>query len=479
MRESRSGETQRHYLDVARRGNASDVVMALWQLLERERLPVSELSTEWLALWDQVSESGGRVGPASVVERITHALADIQPVDKEIGDIRLATSQSVVLLLGAGASSPQPSSIPTVSGLLPELWRRARRVGREDIDRLEKWCQDHSITNIEDLLTAAYVANFSAKNAGMTGLLDYFLFGGTRLEPPDEGPAFRQRRTTAPRVDVASIAMVQDTLQILFGLLADTMIPAGPNTAHEAIASFLKAHHRTSIVTTNYDGCIDEALIRAKVPFQTLVDPSSQARDDAVDLVKIHGSINWAYCDSCQSVREFDLPALKSAYEDDTYSYAVIGICKTCSGQRRPLLVPPMAFNFIMFPNLIRLWETARQRIEDADYLIVVGYSFSEADTYVTKIVGRSMTAKKRQKIVVCDPNRLLVPNVRQRFAARIDNFDVHRVLQATGSCSDLLPGILQGLTTPVAQPSTASAQAEPEARRTKRRRSASGRRTS
>jgi NAD-dependent SIR2 family protein deacetylase len=397
--------------------------------------------------------------PASTLRRIEAEVARIAVgPDPEIFDVRLPKTAKVTLLLGAGASAPEPSGIPTVAYLLPELWRRAKKMGREDIDGLADWCNGQRITNIEDLLTAAYVANFAAKNPNISGLLDYFLFGETRNA--SEEARFARGRSRPLSVDSASIALVQDTLQILFGLLAGIMLPARPNAGHEAIVSFAQAHPRTSIVTTNYDGCIDEALTRANVRVDTHLDESTAIPEqDCLDLIKMHGSINWTYCDSCQEVRQFDLLRMKQDYDDDTASYAVISICRACGGQRRPLLVPPMAFKFILFPNLIGLWNLARERIEGADYLIVVGHSFSEADSYISKIITRSLTVNELQRMIVIDPAALLVPQLRDRFAAHIDGFDPKRVLRGLGSSEELLPSILSSLISP-AQPTV---RAEPE----------------
>ena len=160
----------------------------------------------------------------------------------------------------------------------------------------------------------------------------------------------------------------------------------------------------------------------------------------------MHGSINWAYCDSCQDVQEFDLLELKMIYEKDKLSYPVIGICKKCGGLRRPLLVPPLSFKFLMFPNLIDIWNSARQSIDEADYLIIVGYSFSEADTYITKIISRSMSMKDSQKMIIVNTNPNLVPMLRERFSAHINGFDEKRILQTCESCEKILPEFLDSM---------------------------------
>jgi len=188
-----------------------------------------------------------------------------------------------------------------------------------------------------------------------------------------------------------------------------------------------------------------EAILKAGLKIKGTIS-GEEINSDAVELIKMHGSINWAYCDSCQDVREFDLVELKKIYENDKLSYPVLGICKNCGGLRRPLLVPPLSFKFLMFPNLIDIWNSARQSIEEADYLIIVGFSFSEADTYITKIISRSMSMKDSQKMIIVNTNPNLVPTLRERFSAHIDGFDEKRILKACGSCEEILPKILNSM---------------------------------
>jgi NAD-dependent SIR2 family protein deacetylase len=224
------------------------------------------------------------------------------------------------------------------------------------------------------------------------------------------------------------------------------MILAKPNAAHSAIAEFLAKRPSTKIVTTNYEGCVDEALLGIGCSLQGIAATKVLGQEMDIPLLKMHGSINWSYCDACQDVRDFSLIDLKRNFENDTLSYAVIGICKTCGGQRRPLLVPPLSLKFMMFPNLVGLWNTARRCIEAAKTIIVVGYSFSEADTYITKMISRSLALNSQQSIVVCDTNPGLVPTLRERLSAHIDGVDEARVIQVVGSCETTLPDVLSSL---------------------------------
>jgi len=427
----------------SKRGVPSGYIIERFTSFMNEKPKEEDLDPQWREIWDKHKSSAPRYLSPNIFQRIEEAVQSIQVVDEEIMKIK-ADNEKVVFLLGAGASAP--SGIPIVNDLLPELWKRAKKIGRDDLDRLANWCDERKIVNIEDLLTAAYISNFTATNRGITSLLGYFLFSLGRESEEEEYSTFR-RRTPISQVDVSSIGFLQDTLQTLFGLLTSTMISASPNPVHEAIVEFMKKHPNTSIITTNYDGCMDEAILKQNLPIKGAIGSTHSADvTNAIELIKMHGSINWAYCESCQDVREFDLLKLKETYEKDILSYPVIGICKNCRGTRRPLLVPPLAFKFLMFPNLVEIWNSARQTIEDARYLIVVGYSFSEADTYITKIIERSMSMSNNQKMLIIDTNQKLVPRLREKFSSHIEGFDTRRILSACKTAEEVLPQIVNSM---------------------------------
>jgi len=440
------------------RGSPILTIHHLWRFL-KEKPKDEPLSPRWPDVFQKYRRRTLGLIPSDrqrlpLFKEVHEIMKTISIMDDEIWDIRIDENTKITLLLGAGASVP--SGIPAVDKLLSELWKRARKIGREDLDRLAEWCNERRITNIEDLLTAAYISNFVAKKNSIASLLNYFVFSGGRGLPEEEEEEEEEeehlirghRPVRISEIDVSSISFIQDTLQTLFSLLTSTMISAIPNRANEAIVDFIREHKNTSIITTNYDGCMDEAILKAGMRLKGTIASGSKAGNDsdAVELIKMHGSINWSYCDSCQDVREFDLLELKEIYEEDKLSYPVMGICKNCGGLRRPLLVPPLSFKFLMFPNLIDIWSSARQSIERADYLIVVGYSFSEADTYITKVISRSMFLNKNQEMIIVSTNLNLVSGLRERFSAHIDGFDKKRILKACDNCEEILPRILKSV---------------------------------
>ena len=247
--------------------------------------------------------------------------------------------------------------------------------------------------------------------------------------------------------DVSAVALLQDTLQVLFSLLAEPMISAKPNAGHKAIAKLISKHKNTTVITTNYDGCIDEAITDLGIPCEYLIgQPDSSKKNEITKLVKMHGSINWFYCESCQEMDRYDLGYIKEAYQNDKLSYPVMGICKHCGGLSRPMIVPPLSLKFFMFPSLAGLWDRTQTAFQESKIILVVGYSFSEADAYITKMISRAMAANTAKQLIIVDTNRSLVANVTDKLATHIDDFDKRRVIRAVESCDVLLPKLCNSL---------------------------------
>lgn len=359
--------------------------------------------------------------------------------EETIPSIDLSQNDKVVFLLGAGASAA--SGIPLVTGLLDELVKQARRTQDDEFNLLMKHCQKEEKIDIEDLLTAVYLSEFAVSEPNTLGLLHYFLFSDDSEVTSKEGLA-----NDPPETDATSVNFIRDTIQTLFGSIASEMIPKDPNETHKEIKRFINDHKDVSIITTNYDYCMDEELFGEVEVDTTLNEVTTGEHEVSVELYKMHGSINWTYCDTCQSIDGVHPEDVKAKFEPDsgTLDYPVIGICPVCKGQRRPLLVPPTSFKFVQFPPLIDIREGAKRRLENADYIIPVGYSFSDADAYIYKLVWGAIR-KNDAKMLIVDPKAKneVAAELRSRFKARLDGFDGNRVVPINGKSEDVMSDLV------------------------------------
>lgn len=399
-----------------------------------------QLHPDWFEQWEKHRERINIIAPDEMVSEMDSFLATAPECDSEVRLIDPIKAK-ICFLLGAGASSP--SGIPTVRELLPDLLTRAKRLDREEVTKLADFCEESGIDNIEDLLTAAQISEFCGRNPTILKLFEFLLFR--------EGVSDRDsRRPRRASVDVSSIAFMQDTLQVLFGLLSSLMLPAEPNDGHKAIAGFVGRRNNSQIVTTNYDCCMDRALTEQDVPYTYYVDFANSRHVPTTDtnpigLVKLHGSLNWFYCETCQEVHWIDIQKTVEDYLDDRALYPVIAVCRTCGGQRRGLLVPPLAMKFDVAPPLNPIIGKASAAFSDVDIIVVVGFSFAEADLYISRMVSKAVQANERTQIVVFDPDANVIHKMRSKFSARIPDFDSSRILWVRGDCSESLPKFLNG----------------------------------
>jgi len=296
-------------------------------------------------------------------------------------------------------------------------------------------------------MTAAQLSEFCARNKSILSLVEFLLY----REDADQREEFVvidhrvRRKPRAGEVEVSSVALLKDTLQILFGLLSSRMLPADPNDAHKAIAQFVKQHPSAAIVTTNYDCCMDRALTADGLEFTYEIDfANSKHHESTVQLIKVHGSLNWFYCDTCQHVYLLNIEQTVADYLKDSALYPIIGVCKDCGGQRRGLLVPPLAMKFDMDPPLIPLRDRADDAFGGSELIVVVGFSFADADLYLTRMLTKAMQATNAQ-LVIIDPDFNVVSRVKRRFVTRIPNFREERISWCVGNCAELLPRFLSG----------------------------------
>jgi len=99
---------------------------------------------------------------------------------------------------------------------------------------------------------------------------------------------------------------------------------------------------------------------------------SKRRKKEDVDILKLHGSLNWARCPHCPGV------FLRSFWR---YKQILSQTCSLCRNDRLvPVLVPPTSLKQMDIPELLGVWNRAEYFLERADTLTVIGYSFPDAD---------------------------------------------------------------------------------------------------
>ena len=116
-------------------------------------------------------------------------------------------------------------------------------------------------------------------------------------------------------------------------------------------------------------------------------------------VLKLHGSLNWLFCRTCQRL---ELGATEStrflaifdriAGKDLKRAFTPDGApCAVCSRQLLPLLVAPSHLKDYRNPHLSLVWYEAQRMLRQAENVVFVGYSLPDDDVEVVYLLKRSL----------------------------------------------------------------------------------------
>lgn len=258
-----------------------------------------------------------------------------------------------------------------------------------------QWAIDHNQVNIpsfnqlygisiEAILTNIEAGRFGSKKAHYRKVFHFFIFETL------------QRRTTSSR----AISQKEDGTTI-----------RRRNCYDQLVDYCLDMKDDNHFITFNYDLLADEAICRSdhrilcdyNVPFISAQQftryerklKGHQAKKE-IDLLKLHGSLNWMQCSQCSKYH--------LAYHIDYGKIANVS-CKCCKKPLRPVLIAPAIPKGIDKGCFPALWNKAEKCLSMADEIVVVGYSFPQADLEaITLFKTGLLKREKKPKLIVVDP---------------------------------------------------------------------------
>jgi hypothetical protein len=143
--------------------------------------------------------------------------------------------------------------------------------------------------------------------------------------------------------------------------------------------------------------------------------PSWEGKEPvSIKLIKVHGSLNWKYCNCCNQVLLTPWEKKISLGGEDRSPEAGRQGGKRTSGSSayrcpaddtefQTLIVYPSHLKNLSHPVISNLFIEASQEIRRSRKIVFVGYSLPEADIHIRAILKRSLS--DASKIVVVDIN--------------------------------------------------------------------------
>ena len=128
-------------------------------------------------------------------------------------------------------------------------------------------------------------------------------------------------------------------------------------------------------------------------------------------FIKLHGSLNWYYCNCCNNllVQPWDRSKLFLFDNADTIDSLR---CQYDGSEYSALITPPSYIKNLTHPIIESMLIEFTNEVRKADRLVFVGYSLPEADWHIKAILAKADMRNK--KVVVINP--FITDFIRRRF---------------------------------------------------------------
>lgn len=235
--------------------------------------------------------------------------------------------------------------------------------------------------------------------------------------------ALDRRQAFHPDWDLDRVSKLRQEVELLiFDLLEDKLNTAPTNSFYRLMDITYPAPAEPCIVSTNYDLIADTAMMflsqartpdgclpNYRIPIRTAFYTGDGKRFGT--LLKLHGSLNWLHCRTCQRVEigasavkrylrvleRLVGPTLQQSYTADGQP------CSGCGTRLRPLLIAPSHLKDYRNPHLAQVWYEAERVLREADRAIFIGYSLPDDDVEVVYLLKRSLAHLAPHQITVVD----------------------------------------------------------------------------
>lgn len=180
---------------------------------------------------------------------------------------------------------------------------------------------------------------------------------------------------------------------------------------------------RMTIITTNYDLCIEVQLLRFNRLRVRLVgnwvsssgnpqgkgenaEASIYDSESPVTLLRLHGAVNWGIASQIglDGKLQYDFRVVSHLDPKDRLPWAIKSDLYGAESTT-PFLVAPTILKHQADGPYAEQWREAAKALAKARHVIFVGYSFPESDAYMRYFLGASLSENvDLESIIIVDP---------------------------------------------------------------------------
>ncbi len=208
--------------------------------------------------------------------------------------------------------------------------------------------------------------------------------------------------------DTTALMRIRSDINYLIWRLLETSLPDCNPAPH---LEFVQSLSKDSVLlTVNYDVLLDLCLLEhfGRVDYgirfsKILTAEEREQKHPSPMLLKLHGSINWLYCPTCETfVMAEDVPSIRQIFHPDPV------LCPYDQSYLRGILISPTWQKDYRLPAVALMWIKASKLLRDVERITIIGYSLSDIDMKVQYLLKRSTFMNARKPIIrVVDPDPL------------------------------------------------------------------------
>jgi len=191
-----------------------------------------------------------------------------------------------------------------------------------------------------------------------------------------------------------------------------------------------------AVVTFNYDICLEWALYPRGCSWMYCLNEAEP--NNGPKVLKLHGSLNWAFCRSCGAVGiSWELgDIVRAAARNADLAHGLrlsqmqprvvtrppqLPQCKCGEPNRAVMLVPPTINKGPYHAVLSRVWAAAAAELRSAEEIFVCGYSLPETDLFFRYLyaVGTIGEASLR-RVWVFNPDASVKPRFEKLLGRQV-----------------------------------------------------------
>lgn len=193
------------------------------------------------------------------------------------------------------------------------------------------------------------------------------------------------------------------------------------------VSNLMEINERVKIITTNWDPALDFSAFRSEQarPFYEYdrihfspEDPYPDGDDELLEILKLHGSANWWFCERCKTLEIFTdmreiIETLDRHYQSNRYVEDQGRECAfgdECGHDVYPALIPPTGQKFgglhVSHP-FARIWRDALHTLLQAETVHLIGYSLPSTDVQIRMFLRDALQLNSNlEEVVVVSPGK-------------------------------------------------------------------------